>query len=472
MNARDAFHDTPQVKALVDRVADSVAYTGLRLECAPLTSVLGISLEEAEKWSTKVEESFDLWAQSKKQHRSESMTWYQAHRQYQIYQHRDNDVFIRLFYSRDRNLLNSLQWEFIDPDQIRGDAFTSTAGPLQPGFGDGIVRDDRGREKAYKLWVFDQKNNYKMLELPVRGARSGRLLMLHGYSPEYAGQGRGYSRLSHVLQEFQDLTDFSLAHIKNAIMQSNFPLYVKPSADSPADNPFLGQMSDRGVTAVSQFGATPAPDSAAQNVTPESLRPVNYCPLPEVTFDAPGTAGVFSLKEGQDLKTLQLSTPSQNYDGFVGAFISHLSASMSVPVEILLMKFNANYSASRASLIMFWRVSQIWKAEMEADCLNPVYEMWLSEEIASGRISAPGWSDPRMRAAWLNSTWVGAPMPNIDPARTAVADQKYVEMGAQTLEQVARKHNGSSGTANRAKLKREIEELVVPPWSKKAGGGK
>jgi len=45
------------------------------------------------------------------------------------------------------------------------------------------------------------------------------------------------------------------------------------------------------------------------------------------------------------------------------------------------------------------------------------------------------------------------------------ADKGYVELGAQTLDMVARDYNGSSGPANRAKLKRQIGQLTVPPWA-------
>ena len=107
---------------------------------------------------------------------------------------------------------------------------------------------------------------------------------------------------------------------------------------------------------------------------------------------------------------------------------------------------------------------------MNADLNNTVYEMFLSEVIAAGRISAPGWSDPRLRAAWLNARWIGVPMPNIDPQKTAVADTKYAELGAQTLDRIARNFNGSSGKANRAKLKREYGELPPSPFQKKNGG--
>jgi capsid protein len=101
---------------------------------------------------------------------------------------------------------------------------------------------------------------------------------------------------------------------------------------------------------------------------------------------------------------------------------------------------------------------------MSSDFLDPVYEEWLTGEVAAGRIIAPGWQDPRLRAAWLRNNWVGSPMPNIDPKQTAAADKAYVELGAQTLKQVARNWNGSSAESNRTKLSRELENLPVAPW--------
>ena len=190
--------------------------------------------------------------------------------------------------------------------------------------------------------------------------------------------------------------------------------------------------------------------------------------MPEATFTQPGSVGVFTLQEGEDLSPFPSSAPSESFAAFVDAFTSYISASMSIPVEVLQMKFEQNYSASRGALVLFWRVAQIWIAEVASDLLNPVYEAWLDGEIAAGRIMAPGWSDPRLRAAWLSCAWVGAPMPNIDPMRTAKADKTYIELGAQTLDRVARNLNGSNGSSNRAKLSREFKELPNTPWQQES----
>ena len=56
-NARKAYYDTPQAKALVDRYADTVADVGLVLEATPKAAILGITEEAAEVWASDVEQS-------------------------------------------------------------------------------------------------------------------------------------------------------------------------------------------------------------------------------------------------------------------------------------------------------------------------------------------------------------------------------------------------------------------------------
>lgn len=456
-NARTACFDVPQAKALVDRFADTTVDIGLMLEATPKASIIGISPEKAEEWSRDVQERFDTWANDKRSHRSEINNFYQNQRLYGISQHRDNDIFVRFFYSKNKDLQNPLQVEFIDPDQINGFGSSSTNGICNMVSTDGIERDERNREVAYHVITKKkQGDNYKLdtIRIPAKGAKSKKTLMIHGFTQEYAGQGRGISRLAHALQEFQNLTDFSLAQIKKAINQSMITMYVKPSKDAPASNPFDGIITG---------GAGPGEDEFQIQSTPtetETGCEVTYKDIPEARNKVPGSTGVFNLEGGEDLAAFDGKAPSESFDNFVTSFVGFLTSSAGMPVEVMLMKFNQNYSASRAALILFWRVAQIWRKEMAADFLNPVYEMWLSGEIATGRIQAPGWSNPIVKQAWLSNNWIGAPMPNIDPMRTAKADMLYAQLGAQDLDRIARNHNGSDGKANRAKLKRQVNELT------------
>jgi lambda family phage portal protein len=457
-NARAAVHDSPTARSIIDRYEQTVVDTGVRVECAPDATLLGITPEAAETWAADVESRFHLWASSQLSSAAEDMTFYQAQRFSMRSRKRDGEYFARLYYDSRRDLLNPLRIGWLDPGQIRGDARTDTAWPTTEA--DGIVRDERGRELAFDVLARQADGAYRPVRIPAVSPRSGLPVILHGYAPEYAGQGRGYSPIAHAIHEFQLITDLSVAVIKKAALQASIAMYVKPSEKADAMNPFLDQAS--GPTSASQ-----PPEKPAETEDPEEQELVTYSQVNE--FSArPGSAAVFNLQAGSDLILPPSTQGAESFSSFVEAFVGYIAASVNMPPEILSLKFSNSYSASRAALILFWRTACIERDEEASDFYNPIFRAWLTGEIAAGRVSAPGWSDPRLRAAWCVCSWNGPPMPNIDPAKTANADKAYIELGAQTLDTVARNYNGSSGAANRAKLSRQLLQLPVPPWAKKS----
>lgn len=461
MNGRDAYHESVQARAIVGRKADNVAGTGLRVEPTPVASILGIADEAALAWSRDVAHRYDLYMRDKKQNRSETMTGYQSQHHYITSKERDNDVFLRLYFSGDRGLQSPLQFEFVDPTQIRGVGFTRTGMPALK-MPDGIERDERGREKAYKIWVSDDKGSITSVTVQAKGPKSGRRFMLHGFTPEYAGQRRGYSPLGFAIQKFENITDFETAHIKKAINQSSVMMTVHNSINDPGD-PTLGV--DGGMAAgpsqtVEEFGTNATPDSTMLGVDPRVHR------MQGAEINEAGSIIGIAAGRGDEFKEIGLKAPADSYDSFVDSFTAHLSAASGTPIEVVLMRFNQNYSASRATLILFWRKVVLDREEMAADYLNPHYEMWLAEEIAKGSIQAAGWSDPVLRAAWLNCAWVGTPLPDIDPSKTAKAAEIRTALGHLTGKRGAREYNGTDFDNNANTIEKEYGERPPMP-----GGG-
>jgi capsid protein len=455
-NARSAYHDSLQGRAIVERFADTVAYTGLKLNAAPLAKALGLTVDQAAEWARDVEEKHHIWAGSKTASRDESMTHYQQQRLAVIQQFRDGEYFARLWYDDDPGRINPLSASFVGADQIIYGGYTDTYFPdcVQT---DGIERDKQGREVAYHVYVRQPDGTVKPVMVPARGP-SGRIHFLHGFAAEYAGQTRGYPRISHIVQELENLTDFSSAHIKKAIAESAFVGVVEPGPDAPAIN----FAADHASGPLSQFQAPVAPSTDGEGVD-EFGFPITFNTMNDLNV-RPGAMIVGNLQANEKFTPFGGKNPSEAYGVFVEAVMTDLAASNSMPVEVVRMKFGENFSASRAALILAWQVIQIWVSELASDFLKPIYEEWLSGEIAAGRVSAPGWSDPRMRQAWLNCGWIGAPMPNIDPSKTTKALKDEVEMGAKDLDMVAQELNGTDGQSNRAKLVRQLAELPRVPW--------
>ena len=91
---------------------------------------------------------------------------------------------------------------------------------------------------------------------------------------------------------------------------------------------------------------------------------------------------------------------------------------------------------------------------------RPVYEVWMTEAVARGRISAPGFlTDPLIRQAYLQSEWIGPSQGQLDPTKEVQAAQMAVENGFSTREAEAIRLNGSEYSANVDKLTLENARL-------------
>lgn len=453
---RNQMYDSVEARAIVTSIMETTVDVGLQVKPTPIPEIIGKQPEELELWSERTALMFNLWAQSKKSHRSRINNFYQNQRLYQLFQQRDNDIFVRFFYGRDKDAVNPLQIEFIDPNQIRGYDFTSTY--LQfPDNTDGIIRDEAGRETGYKIWTLEQNGKYKETTVPAIGEKSGRIFMIHGYNPEYAGQGRGYSKMMHLVQELEDLTNFKASTIQKAINQASMIAAIE-NEEQDASNPLEGRVAGP----VGEYGLNTDNDTSTNELEEEPI--INWQVTNEATVRQPGSWFIGNLRRGDKMKYLQDTSPSAEYNTFVESFFAIMAASMGWSIELVLKKFNQNYSASRATLLLCWRTAQIERNEMIADFLNPIYEMWLSEEIAAGRIQCPGWLDNFIKAAWLNCEWSSSPMPDVDPQKSMEAKKLAVELNATTLDDVSKEYNSSSGKANRTKNARQFKETPEPPW--------
>ena len=89
-----------------------------------------------------------------------------------------------------------------------------------------------------------------------------------------------------------------------------------------------------------------------------------------------------------------------------------------------------------------------------------MYEAWLTEAIAIGRVQAPGFfDDPIKRAAWCNSEWFGPVMGVLDPVKEAQSAQLRILFGLSTREKEAAEMTGTSWDENVERLAIENSRL-------------
>lgn len=173
---------------------------------------------------------------------------------------------------------------------------------------------------------------------------------------------------------------------------------------------------------------------------------------------APGA--IYDLPPGKDVKTINPLRSNSQFEAFVNTSIMVIASSMGIPKEVLIKKYESNYTAARAALLDFWRTVKIYRARFNSSFNKPIYEQWLSEAVATGRIEAPGFfDDPAVRQAWCGCMWMGASMGHVDPLKEVNAAAARIANNISTQEQEASEYNGNDWATNIRQRRREIEAL-------------
>ncbi len=173
---------------------------------------------------------------------------------------------------------------------------------------------------------------------------------------------------------------------------------------------------------------------------------------------APGA--IYDLPPGKHVNPVNPLRNNSAFDAFVSTMITIIGASMEIPKEVLIKKYESNYTAARGALLDFWRTVRVYRTKFNSMFNQPTYEQWLSEAVATGRIEAPGFfDDPAIRQAWCGCVWMGASMGHVDPKKEAEAAGMRVALNISTQEQEASEYNGNDWNANVRQRKKEIEAL-------------
>ena len=147
-----------------------------------------------------------------------------------------------------------------------------------------------------------------------------------------------------------------------------------------------------------------------------------------------GTGGIVDLAPGEKISTFNPSRPNTAFDPFLQAVLRQIGVALGLPFEILIKHFTASYSAARAAMLEAWKFYKGRREFLTTGFCRPVYEVWMEEAVARGRIQAPGFFDrPELRRAYLLSEWIGDAMPTIDAVKDIDAAQKRVALEVSSL---------------------------------------
>lgn len=424
--SRDLVRNAPIAGGAVSSVVLNVVGDGLVLQSQVDRDVLGLSPEQAREWQLKAQREFSMWARHADF--TERLTWDEMQELALRSVLESGDLFVVRRRDASGQTPYGLRLQFIEAERVSNPSYGLNTDTMV----DGIVLDDNGVPTGYSIstrypgdFIYQSAQQWKTYD---KGKTvTGTPLILHLYDQQRVDQARGVPYLAPVVAAIKQLSDYTEAEIRAAVISAMFTVFVtKPTVED--DGTIIG---------------TPA-DSASVDPSTEL---------------ALGNGAIVDLAEGEDVKFADPNRPNTAAQVFIETMCKQIGIALDLPFEVLMKSFNASYSASRASLEMAWQMFRKRRSWLAWKFCQPVYEWVITEAVASGRLQAPGYfADPLIREAWLGSEWIGPSRIQLDPQKEAAADLIDLGMGTKTREQIIQERTGGSFMAKHDQL--VIEETA------------
>ena len=462
--SRMLYMASPVATSAINTNRTKVVGTGLTLKATVDRDLLGLSPEAAKEWQHKAEMEFRLWGGKKQNCDALGLNNFMALQQLALKSWlMSGDVFV-LVKRYPAAPLNpySMRLHVIEADRVStptnfsggytyGGFMDAVVPDGKPGAGhrvfDGVEVDKNGRVVAYYIsntyphQITTEKQEWT--RVPAYGERTGLPNILHIMDSERPDQYRGVPYLAQVIEPLLQLRRYTESELMAALVQSFFTAWIETETDQ-SGTPF-NEVGAGDITGV----PTGNPDGSGAN---------NISADPNEYEMGPGT--VAHLAPGEKVVFGNPNIPTAGFEVFVKAICRMIGAALEIPYDVLLKEFDSSYSASRGALLEAWEAFKMRRTWLVDRFCQPVYETWLAEAVARGRIKAPGFfDDPLVRTAWCSARWIGPVQGQLDPKKEAEAAIALTTCGVKTHEQITRELGGGDWEENAEQLKLENELL-------------
>ena len=423
--SRDLVRNAPLAGGAINTVVTNVVGTGLTLQSRVDREALGMGEEEASAWQRQTEREWRLWCETEECDITRTQNFYGLQDLVFRSTLESGDIFVLLPYSRRPGQVYGLRLQVIEADRVSNPNWRID----QPGLAGGVEMDEAGAPVAYhmlrshpgdltvKTRIWDRKLAY--------GEQTGRRAVLHLFRRTRPGQVRGEPYLAPVIETLKQLDRYTEAEIMAAVVSGLFTVFVH--SEGPGLDPANQQA----------MGAETGAKSGDTDIKMAA-------------------GAIIDLGLDEKVDVANPGRPNTAFDPFVMAILRQVGVRLELPFEVLVKHFTASYSAARAALLEAWKFFRVRREWMAGVFCQPVYETWLAEAVARGRIAAPGFfDDPLVRMAYCGAQWQGDGPGAIDPLKEVMAVKERLDVGLTTLAKETAAYDGSDWQDNHEQQARE-----------------
>lgn len=432
--SRDLYMGTPLATGALKTLRTNIVGPGLRLNAQVDATSLGLTEDEADVWEAHVEREFSLWADTQACDAGRTSTFGQLQALALLSALMSGDAFAVLPIIPRRGSIYDLRVQLLEADRVCDPPVGyATGGNIYAGvqlgeYGEpvaywvsryhpGALQSSTGQATSTFATIGGPgaptfvRNEWK--KVAAFGSRTGRRNILHLLEQERPEQRRGTPILAPIVESLKQLGRYTDAELAAAVVSGMFTAFVTSA-------------SPQAGAGMSLLPATEKVDSS------------------DSTSIEMGNGAVAFLAPGESVSTANPGRPNTAFDGFVVAVLRQIGAALELPYELIVKNFVSSYSASRAAMLEAWKMFRTRRSWLASSFCQPIYEEWLGEAVAKGRVSAPGFfGDPAIRAAWSRAEWYGPSQGQLDPEGEVKAAALRVSEGFSTRARETAELTGS-----------------------------
>lgn len=429
--SRDLYMGVPIATGAIKTMRTNVVGRGLKLKPTIDRETLGISAAEAKNLEKQIEREWAVWAESPDCDMSRLDNFYELQQLAFTNWLMSGDCLAVLPVKPRVNQPYDLRINLIEADRLQSPNDFDTFDNKIVG---GVEQSEDGEVIAYHFTKHHPLSyaNEKMewVRVEAYGSRTGRKNVLHIMCRERIGQRRGVPFLAPVIEALKQLGRYTDAELVAAVVSGMFTIFIEKDSTSS--------------------------DDAIGSAIPEEME---IDEEDDTTIElAPGA--VIDLNDGEKAHDMNPGRPNSNFGGFVEAICQQIGAALEIPYELLVKRFNSSYTASKGALEEAWKMFRMYRGWLAMDFCQPVYEEWLAEAVAKGRIKMPGFfKDPIRRKAYCKAEWNGPARGSLDPVREVTAAEKRIANGLSTRTAETMEITGGDYYSNIEQLKQEEKKM-------------
>lgn len=422
--ARDLVRNDPIVSGGVDRRAEAVVGSQLRLRATPDFEAMGRSWEWASAWALGVEAQLRVWGRDSRLLCDAERTQTFGQMMETAYRHWWVDgEFLIYVEDRDRGSAYKTCLRIIDPDRLQNPNNVQDGQFLPNGnqvIG-GVEIGSDGAPVAYHILVaHPDEVNYKAssrkTERVLREDPDGRPRMIHGFKRGRAQQRRGVSQMVASMRKLRMLDKYDDAELEGALLRATRAGYVKTT-----------------VSTDEMKVAMAAPTGAEGEAKGYIDQWMDFRGEDEIYIEG---AGFTALFPNEEIGFATVDGPPAHYPDFRKEGLRSIASDFGLSHQQLAQNWDdINYSSARTLLNEIWR--GLLNDRNNFMVMGPcqIYAAWLQEAVAIGKVKLPGGpvSFYRYRAELTMSDWLAPGRGAIDVKKEAEASDLNLAAGRTNL---------------------------------------